>query len=189
MTLTVATPSSVLSTAPETVYVRPQRSLGGLTMDVIIEEQHTDEVEITEHPVERGAAVTDHAYLKPATLSIKGGVSDASAKATTGDRRSVTAYQALLKLQAKREPFDVVTGKRVHRNMLVKSLNVVTDANTERVLIFTAELQEIRIATVRAVSVPRSRHRHAAKTVAPVNKGQVQAAPRSSALYQAFGRG
>ena len=52
-----------------------------------------------------------------------------------------------------------------------------------------AEFTILFAATVRAVSVPRSRHRHAAKTVAPVNKGQVQATPRSSALYQAFGRG
>lgn len=180
--------TNALSKAPESVYVRPQRSIGGIVMDVTIEESHTDELEITEHPVEHGAAVTDHAYIKPANLTIRAGVSDASAKATAGDKRSVAAYEALRKLQRSREPFDVVTGKRVYRNMLISSLGVVTDQETENVLLFTAELREILIATIRTVSVPRSRQRLAAKTAPVADKGQVQTERKRTALSQAFGR-
>lgn len=183
-----ATPSSVaLPKAPETVLLRPQRSIGGIAMDVTVEEDHKDELEITEHPVEYGSPIADHAYLKPATLTIKAGVSDASNKATAGDRRTVAVYEALRKLQAGREPFDVVTGKRAYKNMQIKSLGVTTDKETEQVLMVTAELQEIIIAYVRAVSVPRSRQRLAAKTAAPVDKGQVQAEPDKSAALKLIG--
>lgn len=185
--LPVPSPGGVLTKAPQAVYVRPQRSIGGILMDVTVEESHTDELEITEHPVEQGAAVTDHAYVKPSTVTIKAGVSDASNKATAGDKRSAAVYNALLKLQGTREPFDVVTGKRVYKNMLIKSLAVTTDQTTENVLSVTAELQQIIIAHVNAVAVPRSRQKHR-KTNSPTDKGEKQAPPRRSALSQLFGR-
>lgn len=183
-----ATPASVsLPKAPEPVLLRPRRSIGGIAMDVTVEESHTDELELTEHPVEQGAPISDHAYLKPATLTIKAGASDASSKATAGDRRTVAVYEALRKLQAAREPFDVVTGKRMYRNMQIKSLGVVTEKNTENVLMVTAELQEILIAYVRMVSVPRGRQRLAAKTAPVADKGQVQAEHDKSAALKLIG--
>lgn len=185
--LPVPSPGGVLTKSPQAVYVRPTRSIGGITMDVTVEENHTDELEITEHPVEQGAAVVDHAYVKPSTVTIKAGVSDASNKATAGDKRSVAVYNALLKLQGTREPFDLVTGKRVYKNMLIKSLAVVTDQATENVLMVTAELQQIIIANVVAVAVPRSRQAKR-KTNAPTDKGEQQAPPRRSGLSQLFGR-
>lgn len=38
---------------------------------VTLEEHHHDEVEITRHPVEYNAAITDHAYMLPAELTLK----------------------------------------------------------------------------------------------------------------------
>lgn len=36
----------------------------------VIEEQHQDEMEVTQHPVETGAPITDHAYVRPAHLKL-----------------------------------------------------------------------------------------------------------------------
>lgn len=179
--------SNTLSSSPETIYLRPVRSIGGLMMDVTIEENHVDELEITEHPVEQGAAVTDHAYVKPASVTIKAGVTDSKDTATTGDKPSVAVYEALRKLQGTREPFDLVTGKRVYKNMLIKSLSVPADQSTENCLLFTAELQQIIMANVAAVAIPRVRQAKR-KTNATKDGGQVQATKRSSALSQLFGR-
>lgn len=41
-----------------------------LRPQVTLEERHTDELEITEHPVEQGAAISDHAYKRPAEVVI-----------------------------------------------------------------------------------------------------------------------
>jgi hypothetical protein len=187
--------ANTLSSNTELVFLRPARSIGGLYMDVTIEEAHTDELEITEHPVEKGAAVTDHAYLKPAKLTIKAGVTDARAdNNVNGDRLTVAMYEALRKLQATREPFDVVTGKRVYGNMLIKSLGVVTDAATENVLMLSMELQQIIIVNVSVVAVPRARQMKRS-TNATKEKGKEQVTKRPSVmkgakedLSQMFGR-
>jgi len=176
-----------LSQSPSTVYVRPQRSIGDIAMDVTIEESHTDDMEITEHPVEQGASITDHAYLKPASVTIRAGVSD-SGGTGTGDRRCVEYYQKLRELQGKREPFDLVTGKRTYKNMLIKSLNVVTEAETENVLMVTAELREVILVSVQTASVPRGRQKWGNKTGGVDQKGQKQAEPvQQSALQSGFG--
>lgn len=179
--------SGVLSQNSTPVYVRPVRSIGGLTLDVTVSEQHEDEVEITTQPVEQGAEITDHAFVKQARVTIEAGHSD-SGGSETGDARSVEAYQALLELQKKREPFDLITGKRSYTNMLIKSLTVVTDPKTEHVLSVKAELEEVLFATVSVVAVPKSRQRHASKTAGPVTGGQKQLKPTSSsALKQLLG--
>ncbi|MDD3310948.1 phage baseplate protein [Pseudodesulfovibrio sp.] len=179
--------SSVLSNNSSAVYVRPSRSIGGIVLDVTVSEQHQDELEITSHPVEQGAEITDHAFAKPATVSIEAGHSD-SGGSSTGDSRAVEAYEALLKLQDSREPFDLVTGKRAYTNMLIRSLAVTTDKATEHVLSVRAELQEVKIATVQTVSVPKSRQKHAARTASPSKTGQKQVkAANSSGLRQLFG--
>lgn len=41
-----------------------------------IEETHVDEMDITDHPVEYGAAISDHAFRRPSELSIVCGWSD-----------------------------------------------------------------------------------------------------------------
>ena len=144
---------SVLSSAQGgPVLVRPRRSIGGLYPQVVVEEAHEDSLEITEHPVEQGAAVNDHAFKKPEAVTIRGGVSDSSPG--DGDKPSQEFYEKLLELQAKREPFDIVTGKRMHKNMLLESLTVVTDPDTENCLMFTAQCREVIIVKTQVASVP-----------------------------------
>ena len=40
----------------------PFRNIGGIFPDVTTEEIHRDELQITQHPVETGAPVTDHCF-------------------------------------------------------------------------------------------------------------------------------
>lgn len=49
---------------------RPARSIGPIVAQVTISERHEDTLEITEHPVEQGAAIADHAFKRPATVVI-----------------------------------------------------------------------------------------------------------------------
>lgn len=62
-----------LSQSEEPATLRPHRSIGGVTFDVVVEEQHEDTLEITEHPVEHGANISDHAFMKPASVTIRRG--------------------------------------------------------------------------------------------------------------------
>jgi uncharacterized membrane protein len=54
----------------ESVLFKPSRYMGPFVAQVTVEEIHTDELEITDHPVETGARITDHAFMRPAEVAI-----------------------------------------------------------------------------------------------------------------------
>lgn len=182
---------SFLANTPQSVFLRPRRGIGGLYPDVVVEESHEDSITKTEHPVEDGAAINDHAYVNSPIVTIRAGVSDASLL-NTGVNPSVEFYEKLLELQGSLEPFDLITGKRSYKNMMLDRLTVVTDRDTENVLSFTAECSQIRIVQTQVVEVPPSGvHKNPGKTAGPVDKGQKQAQKteprRKSALEEWIG--
>ena len=105
-----------------------QRSFAGIIPHVVIEEAGDDELRITDHPVEVGAAITDHAFKMPVVLVMKAAWSDSTAGAVGYVRR---IYDQLIALQADREPFDIVSGKRLYKNMLMGGISQATDHKSE----------------------------------------------------------
>jgi hypothetical protein len=60
---------------------KPKRGFYGadgsiLVPDATIEEVHNSEMEITDHPVEQGTVISDHAFMRPQELIITAGWSD-----------------------------------------------------------------------------------------------------------------
>jgi hypothetical protein len=154
---------SAISSAITSILVRP-RSIDAFTADVTIEERHEDALVITQHPVETGSNISDHAYKLPAKLTIRCGWSNSSMSALYGVVSSLlegsfdsdyvrSIYSKFLTLQQARSLVDVETGKRSYTNMLISRLSVVTDEKTENVLMMTCELQEILMASTSTVSV------------------------------------
>lgn len=138
-----------------TVLIQP-RNIGGFVADVTIEEQHVDRMRITEHPVEQGAAITDHAYKMPAQVTIRAGWSNSSPAALGNPSYISTIYSSFLALQAARELFDIVTGKRSYTNMLIETLIETTDKEHENAMVLVVECKEVIIATTQTVSVGAS---------------------------------
>ena len=101
----------------ERVFLRPLRSLGGLSFDVVVSEEHEDTLTIAKHPVEQGANISDHAYRNPCKVVIRGASSESTYGLPVWDPYNATLYNALLALQNAREPFDIVTGKRKYGNI------------------------------------------------------------------------
>lgn len=112
-----------------------------------MEEKHRDELVITNHPVQNGANITDHAYKQPAMVALRygWGVSGSIFSLDLGAPSVDEVYGMLLDLQASRQPFDVVTGKRKYSNMLIRSLDVVTDRSTEKSIMVEVLLQQVII--------------------------------------------
>ena len=117
-----------------------QRSFSGIIPNVVIEEIGSDQLRITDHPVEIGAAVTDHAFKMPVELEMKAGWSDSSGQ-QAGYIRQI--YNQLIALQAGREPFTLYSGKRVYQNMLLAGLIQATDYKSENALQTTLRFREI----------------------------------------------
>lgn len=148
-----------------------QRNIGGFIADVTIEEIHFDALEITRHPVEVGAQVTDHSFKLPAAVIIKAGYSNSSAQAA-GDPEFVNeVYAALLALQESREPFEIVTGKRSYENMLMTRLGVRTDERSENALMLEAECREILLVETETVNVPAANQASPEATGSTMNRG------------------
>lgn len=164
------------------VFLAAKGSIGELYPDIVIEENHEDSLEITSHPVEQGAAIHDHAYKKPKTVTIRGGVTD-SKDNQGSDRPSVVFYNKLLSLQENREPFTIVTNKRMYSNMLIESLSVITDVDTQNCLMFTAQCKEVILVHTRVGTIPpRKRHANPKKTGSTETVGKKHAQKRKSML-------
>lgn len=71
----------ILALGLGSISIKPQRgfygtTLGNITAQVTLEETHIDTMEMTDHPVEFGSSVTDHAFNRPEEVIIKCAWSD-----------------------------------------------------------------------------------------------------------------
>lgn len=171
-----------------------------LTAQVTIEEDHEDEVFITEHPVEQGATISDHAFKLPARLRLSLGWSNSPSPKNTGlffipgnilsgltatkalfssSPSSVrSTYEAILALQESRIPITVFTGKRTYDNMLIRRVRTVTKKETENALFVEMDVQQIIIVQTQVVLAPPMEvQKTPQKTAATTNKGTPQPKP------------
>lgn len=158
------------------ILISSGRSIGGLVPDVVIEETNRDTTFVTNHPVERGAAISDHAFMMPVEVEMRVGWSDSSG-GFQGYSRAV--YAALQSLQAARQPFTVVTGKRIYRNMLIVALEVSTNETSEYSLMARVGLREIIIVDTQTVSTGSAATQASPQsTASPTNAGTKQTIER-----------
>jgi len=132
-------------------FIPHRRSIGGIVAQVTISEQASDDIQITEHPVEQGAPIADHAFKRPAVVTITAGWTRQYAwdlSAETG------MYGLLLSWQAALLPFDVITGKRSYTNMLIERLQVMTDNHSEYALMATITCRQVIIVSTATTNVP-----------------------------------
>lgn len=162
------------------VYLRP-RSIGGIIANATVEERSLDELAITDHPVEQGAAITDHSYKMPASVTIIAGWSNSSYQALADPSYVQRVYDALLELQGSREPFDVLTGKRFYQNMLMPRLFQTTDEKTEMALMCVCECREVILVSTQTVSLPpASKMKSPESNAATTRRGNVPLGPGDS---------
>jgi hypothetical protein len=150
------------------------KELNGIPLDVVVSESHQSELEITNNPVEFGAEVTDHAYIKPITLSLEAviGEQGEGIAASEGRTRVAAAWQALRDLQASAEPFDVASGLELYENMLIRALKTERTKDKARVLSFTADLQQVILVDTR--TIPGSDLRQSSLATGSVEKGTTE---------------
>jgi len=149
------------------------RYFGSITAMVTFQEQHTDRLTLTQHPVEQGAKITDHAYMEPLQVEIHFGASNSSMPQTNGINDYLQSlyrqlvpqpggggstidqlYKQLQTLQASRTPFNIQTGKRLYKNMLITSMEVTTDNTSEYALMVTVTCTEVIIVSTSIVINP-----------------------------------
>lgn len=144
-----------------------QSVIGGIVVQVTIDEEYEDELEITENPVQVGANLTDHSFKRPMEAVLRCGWSNSSLGALAGavaglfSGGAVVAsdyvggvYAKLLQLQESRQPLAVSTSLRNYGNMLIRSLRVRRDQETSQVLMVEASLKHVILADTSSSQLP-----------------------------------
>ncbi len=133
---------------------------GAIEFDATTREQHTGETRLTEHPVEEGSAVSDHALDQPDTLTLDVIISNnpivllASLNAQPikagGDpkTRAEEAYEEFDRLKRTAATLIVTTKLRTYEDMILVGLSTTRDASSDEILQITLSFREFRKATV-----------------------------------------
>jgi len=131
---------------------------GAVELDASINETHNSTAEVTSHPVEDGADITDHVRVKPETLSITGVVTNHPliflASLRESPTRAEEAYGKLRDILIARERISVITSLRQYENMVLTSMQTNRDVNTGNIINVTLNFQEVIIATTESVAAP-----------------------------------
>ena len=168
-------------------------NIGGYFFDGFMQVDHNIELQTTENPVETGASIVDHAYVKPAEVVMRVMMSDVHQSLVpgqfTGTRfRSTNALQVLRKLQSDRIPMSIFTRLGLYTNMLITKLTASDTAETFRALSAEVTLKEIPVARVKTVKISS-----ADQTTVNTEMGKIEASQVSnelqSLLYQWYGGG
>lgn len=135
-----------------------RQNIGGFFFDAVFKVDHENILEITQHPVQTGANITDHSFMQPKTLIFDIGMSDANAEIVSGQydatvSKSVSAYETLKYLQESRIPVSIFTRLGSYKNMLIKQISVSDDLKTAFGLRATVHLQQIIVVDVATVKV------------------------------------
>lgn len=173
------------------------RKIGLLIPSVVVSEKHVDALELTEHPVEIGASVNDHAYKRASEVTMECGFAGGGSILDLVDISGIglgigqspkEIYQQLLDIQASRVPFDVITGKRTYSNMLIRAIEVTTDRTSENVLTCVLTLREVLMTQTQSISVASKAEMQEGVSTSPVqDTGTKSPIPASNtSLLQKF---
>lgn len=133
-------------------------------MDLVETEEHTLTSEVTEHPVEDGADISDNIRNKPRELTLTNAVvsntpigaianDDTRVMGDTLPPPSVDAYRRLEKIWENRDVVTVVTNLKKYENMALDQLTIPQEAKNAGGLIFTAHFVQVVIRQNKRVTM------------------------------------
>ena len=157
----------------ESLFIKPNRSIDIYKLDNTHVESHSSELEISTHPVEIGAEITDHAVLKPEMLTVTGEVTDTpldvsqnqdgqivfsdndlfGSSTTDSKTRSQVAHELFKELQRDRVLVSIQTGLELYPECLIKNISISQDSDTSRTAIFTFKFQRVLLVESETLNI------------------------------------
>lgn len=131
--------------------------------DAVLRVEHEQRLTATRHPVQTGAAISSHAYIEPAEVTMYIGMSDAMQQYAAGHdpaespyvqpwsgfgSKSVSAYNTVLAWQQNRVLLNVYTRLRSYMNMLVMSVSPEEEARTIKGLRMRVTFGQVLMAAI-----------------------------------------
>ena len=150
--------------SPGTIAKYPETTVGDVLLDAVTSESHSFDVDVTEHPVETGSAISDHARPRPNRLTLDAVISNtpltaaaqSNSDSTQGDDSVGRAQAAMRRFEEMRDTSEllmVVTPARIYANMVIESMTVPRDPSTGDALRFSLSFKQVRVVANKAVVV------------------------------------
>ena len=135
---------------PEDFVLLPLQSaavvhLSGKT-DGWLDEEHTLSLDVTSHPVESGAEITDNAVKRPNELKLTGFVSNllsSDGGNAPASQRVSEAWEAIEAVMARRELTEIFTAIRHYQNMILMNSTTRRDLRVGHGLLFELSFREV----------------------------------------------
>lgn len=130
----------------------------GVVLDATVSEEHSINIQTTEHPVERGFAITDHRRVQPKVIKLSGIISNYPVKlfASAGGARNevAAAWNVFNQLKDSGDLVTVSTSLATYENMMITDVSVPRDAKRGNSLELTVTCKELRIVDSEEVPAP-----------------------------------
>lgn len=134
-----------------------ESTYGTCSFDAIFKETPQFTTTLTQNPVQTGAAVNDHVYQQPITLTIEVGVSDVitsfSSSCFTSGTRSLEAFAYFRKLWESAETLTIGTEYYTYQNMVLKSFTPLKDKTTMTAMRATVVFQQIIVTQATEIGI------------------------------------
>lgn len=133
--------------------------IGTIEVDILIEQEHKLESDVTEHPVEDGFPVADHVIRKPIKVSMVVGVTlspvtwlDRLGKETDKINNALTAFK---QIYDNAQPITIVTPTETWENMVMTSANIPRNLDNKNLIRIPCEFTQIRKVSVKTTDIPQ----------------------------------
>lgn len=135
---------------------------GSFFFDAIFSTEISSELTITEHPIQDGSDISDHAFENGKVITLDIGMSDVmediNYKFIGDSTRSINTYKFFDKLQVDKLPVKLINKFGTFNNLLVKSILIKDTKDTMYGLRATVVLKEIYIVRVGTIKVSERPH-------------------------------
>jgi len=172
---------------------------GTLTAQIVIDERHEDTAQVTSHPVQATANISDHIIILPTRLAIRMGWTSYGLQSLgTYEQEAISGggiptpnnirqiYNTVLGMFRNRVPFTITTGKRQLQNMVITALREETTERTENCLILTVYCEQVFLVQTTYTAVPGNNvQADASASGSPVAVGTQQIKPSTISMTSA----
>ncbi len=150
--------------------------------DATLSEGETISVDWSEHPLESGATVADHAVVRPPDLSLEGFLTRTPLSMNTeldnlDPNYLDAALEALRGMTADREPILIVTGLRVYQDYRITQLGITRGPEDGQGVRVSLSLKPIQIVEAGSVLLPPLPVKPAKKDAATAESSQGTQSP------------
>lgn len=164
-------------------------SVGELKLHLILEERHAVDVSVTEHPVQDGSVISDHATVALREGSLRALVTNSSIRGDEGMpnvNKALRAWERLKSIAEDMQPVTIVTVMETYTDVIVTHVGAMRDGDSGDGQEFDVTFKQVKRVRLKedeitAVVSPKDMGTATNRRIAPnVDSGQITATPASS---------